>query len=191
MQKTIDTLKNTNMAAIKEATSLADIEELRVATLGKKGNVSDLMKKLGGMTPEERKVFGPLLNTLKNDITDAIAERKTTLESEALKSKLESEYLDVTLPASDRPQGCIHPISQVMDEINEIFANLGFNVAEGPDLEDDFHNFTALNIPAEHPARQMHDTFYLRPDEKGERKILRTHTSPVQIRTMCSEDPPY
>jgi len=190
MQKEIDTLKAEIAEAVTDAADLIALEEVRVSTLGKKGSVSGLMKGLGKMTPEERKEFGPLLNALKNDVANTIADRKNTLDAAELEVRLASERLDVTLEPVARPAGRIHPISQVMDEINEIFAGLGFDVAEGPDLEDDFHNFTALNIPPEHPARQMHDTFYLKPDENGDRKVLRTHTSPVQIRTMVAENPP-
>ena len=190
MQKEIDTLKVEITKAVSAAADLNALEELRVSTLGKKGSVSGLMKGLGKMTPEERKEFGPLLNALKNDVANTIADRKNTLDAAELETRLARERLDVTLEPIARPAGRIHPISQVMDEINEIFAGLGFDVAEGPDLEDDFHNFTALNIPPEHPARQMHDTFYLKPDANGDRKVLRTHTSPVQIRTMVAQEPP-
>ena len=176
--------------AIANATSLDALEAVRVASLGKKGSVSGLMKGLGGMTPDERKEFGPLLNSLKNKVAETISARKSVLEAAALEERLSHETVDVTLPVDQKASGYIHPISQVMDEIAEIFAAMDFDVAEGPDLEDDFHNFTALNIPPEHPARQMHDTFYLKPDENGERKVLRTHTSPVQIRTMINEKPP-
>lgn len=134
--------------------------------------------------------MGPALNGLKARIGDAIADRKAALEAEALEARLASERVDVSLPPAMPPQGSVHPIGQVMDELAEIFADLGFAVAEGPDIEDDFHNFGALNIPPEHPARQMQDTFYLPEDENGDRKVLRTHTSPVQIRTMLSEKPP-
>lgn len=190
MHDQITEQKSTAVAAIAEAGDLDTLEAVRIATLGKKGSVSGLMKGLGGMSPDERKEFGPLLNALKNEVAEAIAARKATLEAAALEARLVSERIDVTLPVPERPAGRIHPISQVMDEIAEIFAAMDFDVAEGPDLEDDFHNFTALNIPPEHPARQMHDTFYLKPDENGERKVLRTHTSPVQIRTMINEKPP-
>ena len=190
MHDKINDQKQAATAAITTAANLEALEGVRVALLGKKGSVSGLMKGLGGMTPDERKEFGPLLNSLKNEVAGAIAARKTVLDTAALEERLASERVDVTLPVGGRSTGYIHPISQVMDEIAEIFAALDFDVAEGPDLEDDFHNFTALNIPPEHPARQMHDTFYLKPDENGERKVLRTHTSPVQIRTMLSEKPP-
>jgi len=190
MQEQISSLKDGIAADVYAATDLDGLEAVRIAALGKKGSVSGLMKGLGGMSPDERKVMGPALNSLKGEVADLIASRKGVLEDAALDARLASERVDVSLPVHDHPQGSVHPISQVMDEIAEIFASLGFDVAEGPDLESDFHNFTALNIPEEHPARQDHDTFYLQPDANGERKVLRTHTSPVQIRTMLKEEPP-
>lgn len=190
MQEQISSLREDITSRINAAVDLAALEDIRVSTLGKKGSVSGLMKGLGGMSPEERKVMGPALNGLKNDVATEIAARKDALEEVELEARLAAERVDVTLPVFEHPQGSVHPISQVMDEISEIFANLGFDVAEGPDIENDFHNFTALNIPEEHPARQDHDTFYLQPDENGDRKVLRTHTSPVQIRTMMSKEPP-
>jgi len=190
MQEQIASLKAEISAEINAAADLNALEDIRVAAIGKKGSVSQLMKGLGGMTPEERQVMGPLLNSLKTDVAADIAGRKDVLEEAALEARLQEERLDVTLPVREHPQGLLHPVSQVMDEIAEIFSTMGFDVAEGPDIENDFHNFTALNIPEEHPARQDHDTFYLAPDENGERKVLRTHTSPVQIRTMLSQEPP-
>ena len=186
----VKALESELLNTIEGADSLDSLEAIRVAALGKKGSFTGLMKNLGGMSAEQRQVFGPLLNQAKNNIAGKINDRKTNLESADLEARLMSEKLDVTLPVSPPALGRIHPVSQVMDEIAEIFADMGFSVAEGPDIEDDFHNFTALNIPAEHPARQMHDTFYLPENEAGERKVLRTHTSPVQIRTMQSEKPP-
>lgn len=186
----IKSLEDTIIGEVNTADSLDALDAVRVAALGKKGRITALMKNMGTFTPEERKTYGPLLNGLKNQVADIISARKDALESEALNARLATETIDVTLPAVPQPVGTIHPISQVMDEIAEIFAGMGFDVAEGPDLEDDFHNFSALNIPPEHPARQDHDTFYLKPDDTGERKVLRTHTSPVQIRTMMSEEPP-
>jgi phenylalanyl-tRNA synthetase alpha chain len=177
-------------SAIEGAASLDALEDVRVASVGKKGNISGLMKNLGKMTPDERKEFGPKFNQLKNTVMTKIDAQKAILEGEALDKRLLEETIDVTLPVLDKPLGRIHPVSQVMDEIAEVFADMGFAVAEGPDMEDDFHNFTALNIPPEHPARQMHDTFYLPEDAEGNRKVLRTHTSPVQIRTMQNQKPP-
>lgn len=190
MQEQIASLKADITARIAAADSIAALEDVRVGALGKKGSVSGLMKGLGGMSPEERQVMGPALNGLKGDIAGDIAARKSVLEAAELEARLAGERVDVTLPVLEHTAGSIHPVSQVMDEIAEIFAVLGFDVAEGPDLESDFHNFTALNIPEEHPARQDHDTFYLSPNADGVRKVLRTHTSPVQIRTMMSKEPP-
>ena len=190
MQEQISSLRDGIKADVHAAGDLDGLEAVRIAALGKKGSVSGLMKGLGGMSPDERKVMGPALNSLKGEVAELIAGRKGVLEDAALDARLASERVDVSLPARAHAEGSVHPISQVMDEIAEIFASLGFDVAEGPDLESDFHNFTALNIPEEHPARQDHDTFYLQPDANGERKVLRTHTSPVQIRTMLKEEPP-
>jgi len=179
-------------AEINEASDEAELEAVRVASLGKKGSISDVMKTLGKMSNEERQEMGPKLNGLKASITDAIAERKDILKREALAIRLASEKADVTLPVRQSPSeaGRIHPITQVMDEITAIFADMGFSVAEGPEIETDYYNFTALNFPEGHPAREMHDTFFMQPDENGERKVLRTHTSPVQIRTMEVQEPP-
>ena len=176
---------------IAEADDLSALEELRVRALGRKGVISERLKGLGRLAPDERRAAGAALNARKEDIAAAIAERRRVLEEEALAARLAREKLDVTLPPPPIPDGRIHPVSRVMDELVEIFADLGFSVAEGPHIEDDFHNFTALNIPEHHPARQMHDTFYFPPDPKtGERRLLRTHTSPVQIRTMLASPPP-
>lgn len=175
---------------IAAADTLDALEAIRVGAIGKKGTVSALMKTLGKMTPEERQVEGPKLNALKRDVADAITARKAVLEEEALSAQLASERVDATLPVDLPPQGTIHPVSQVMDELAEIFADMGFAVAEGPEIEDEFHNFDALNIPAHHPARAMHDTFYFPEKEDGSRMLLRTHTSPVQIRTMLNNEPP-
>ena len=177
---------------IEAAQDEAALEAVRVASLGKKGSISDVMKTLGRMSDEERKVQGPALNALKASITQAINERKEVLKRAAMEIRLASEKTDVTLPVRQSPSeaGRIHPISQVMDEITAIFADMGFSVAEGPEIETDYYNFTALNFPEGHPAREMHDTFFMQEDEKGERKVLRTHTSPVQIRTMENQEPP-
>ena len=186
----IDALRQEILDQIGQATDLDALEQLRVAELGKKGRISGLMKGLGGMSPEERQTAGPALNGLKNDVGNAIQAAKDALENAALDARLQRETIDITLPVLPEGTGTIHPISQVLDEITEIFAEMGFTVAEGPDIEEDFYNFTALNIPPEHPARQMHDTFYLPEDENGDRKVLRTHTSPVQVRTMEKQAPP-
>ena len=177
---------------ISAASDLAALDEVRVAALGKQGAVTALLKTLGGMTPEQRTSEGPRFNALREGITAAIAARKAELENAELERRLATERVDLSLPAPERPRGSVHPVSQVMDELSEIFADLGFAVAEGPEIEDDWHNFTALNIPETHPARAMHDTFYIEGAEgdRGGPRVLRTHTSPVQIRTMMSEKPP-
>ncbi|MFN8873599.1 MAG: phenylalanine--tRNA ligase subunit alpha [Brevundimonas sp.] len=173
------------MTALGGATTSAEVEAIRVAALGKTGTVSGLLKGMGAMSPDERRERGPLINGLRDRLTAALTARKTELEAAELDAKLLAERVDLTLPAVPRRRGSVHPTMQVMDEITALFAELGFAVAEGPDIEDDFHNFTALNFPPRHPAREMHDTFFLTPDpETGERKVLRTHTSPVQVRTM-------
>jgi phenylalanyl-tRNA synthetase alpha chain len=176
--------------AIVRATDEAALEAVRVSALGKKGSISELLKTLGTMSPDERKINGPLFNTLRDRVTEAISARKTELANAALNSRLASERIDVTLPARPEPQGTIHPVSQVLDEVTAIFADLGFAVAEGPDVEFDDYNFTKLNIPPDHPARQMHDTFYVAKQADGSRHVLRTHTSPVQVRTMLKQKPP-
>jgi len=176
---------------IAEADDLDTVEGLRVETLGKSGSVTALLKSLGRMTPEERQSEGPRIHGLREAVTEAIASRKTALERAALDARLAAETLDMTLPADAPLAGTVHPVAQVMDELAEIFADLGFAVATGPEIEDDWHNFTALNIPESHPARAMHDTFYFPEAADGERKmLLRTHTSPVQIRTMLNQKPP-
>ena len=181
------------LAAIEAAGDLPALEEVRVAGLGKKGSVSALLKTLGGMSPEERQVNGPAFNQLRDRVTAAIADKKHALEGAALEARLASETQDMTLPLLPDPllEGRLHPVSQVMEEIAAIFADMGFDVAEGPDIESQFYNFTALNIPDAHPARQMHDTFYMKVEEDGEPLVLRTHTSPVQVRTMQDSAPPF
>ncbi|MDB5511694.1 MAG: phenylalanine--tRNA ligase subunit alpha, partial [Enterovirga sp.] len=188
----LQTLERDLLARVEAAPDEGALETLRVDALGKKGSVSELLKTLGRMSPDDRKVQGPLINGLRDTVQGAIAARRETLADAALETRLASERVDVTLPVRDAPEtrGRIHPISQVIDELTAIFADMGFRVAEGPDIETDYLNFTALNFPEGHPAREMHDTFFLAPDAKGERKVLRTHTSPVQIRTMKSEPPP-
>jgi phenylalanyl-tRNA synthetase alpha chain len=180
------------LAEIAGAEDLAALESVRVAALGKKGRVSELMGKLGALSPEERKSFGQTVNTLKGKVSDALDARRAALEAAGLHARLKTERADVTLPVRLGPvaSGRIHPVSQVFDEVVEIFADMGFAVAEGPDIETDEMNFDKLNIPAEHPARQDHDTFYFAPKADGSRLLLRTHTSPVQIRTMVSQKPP-
>ena len=188
----IDGLKASALGEISTAADEASLEAVRIATLGKKGSISLQMKTLGKMTPEERQVMGPALNSLKIEVGEAIATRKEVLKDEAITARLATEKVDVTLPVRMSPsqKGRIHPISQVIDEITAIFSDMGFSIAEGPDIETDYYNFTALNFPEGHPAREMHDTFFFNEDENGERKVLRTHTSPVQIHTMESQQPP-
>ncbi len=185
-------LETSLLASVQDAADEAQLEAVRIAALGKQGSVSGLLKTLGGMTPEQRKEQGPVINGLRDRVTQALAERRAALRDAALDARLAAETVDVTLPLRESPaaRGRIHPISQVVDELTTIFADMGFAVAEGPDIETDFYNFTALNFPVGHPAREMHDTFFFNPDETGERKVLRTHTSPVQIRTMMTQKPP-
>ena len=186
----IQSLERDIIASIGAASDEAALEGVRISALGKKGAISELLKTLGSMSPDERKTNGPLFNTLRDRVTDAIAARKSELANAALDARLASERIDVTLPVRPEPQGTIHPVSQVLDEVTAIFADLGFTVAEGPDIEFDDYNFTKLNIPADHPARQMHDTFYVARQADGSQHVLRTHTSPVQVRTMLKQKPP-
>lgn len=173
------------LSRIAAAQDLDTLESLRVEFLGKQGSISGLLKTLGGMSPEERQTEGPKIHALREGVTDALAGRKAALEGAALEARLASETIDLSLPAPEAPRGSVHPIAQVMDELAEIFADMGFAVATGPEIEDDWHNFTALNMPESHPARAMHDTFYFPDrDADGREMLLRTHTSPVQIRTM-------
>ena len=178
------------LAAITAAKDESSLEQVRVSALGKKGSISELLKTLGGMSAKEQKEKGSAFNTLRDRVCDAIATRKSALADEALNARLAHERIDVTLPARPEPRGTIHPVSQVFDELTAIFADLGFAVAEGPDVEYDDYNFTKLNIPPDHPARQMHDTFYVAKQTDGQRHVLRTHTSPVQVRTMLKQKPP-
>jgi phenylalanyl-tRNA synthetase alpha chain len=187
----LETLSRELLERIHSAGDIPALEAERVAALGKQGAITGLLKTLGQMSPEERQSEGPRIHGLRERVTEAIAARKAALEAAELERKLATETLDMTLPPPPSPQGGVHPVSQVMDELAEIFADLGFSVATGPEIEDDWHNFTALNIPETHPARAMHDTFYFdRVDAEGRRMLLRTHTSPVQIRTMQTQKPP-
>ncbi len=178
------------LAAAVSAPDLAALEAVRVGALGKAGSVSALLKGMGALPPDERRVQGPRVNGLRDRVAAALAARREALEAEALEARLATDRVDLTLPAPARRRGSVHPTLQVMDEMVAIFAEMGFAVAEGPDIEDDFHNFTALNFPPKHPARETHDTFFLAPGPDGERKVLRTHTSPVQVRTMMGQAPP-
>jgi phenylalanyl-tRNA synthetase alpha chain len=188
----IDSLQQSILKDIAAASDEAALEAVRVAALGKSGSVSALLKTLGSMTPDERKMQGPLINGLKDAVNISLTARKDALKNAALDQRLNTESVDVTLPVRESPAdaGRIHPISQVIDELTAIFADMGFAVAEGPDIETDDYNFTKLNFPEGHPAREMHDTFYFNPKPDGSRLLLRTHTSPVQVRTMLNQKPP-
>ena len=182
----MDDLRDKYIGLIADAADEAAIEELRVQAVGKKGEVALKMRELGKMSPEERQVMGPKLNALKDEINSALSAKKAALADAALEERLKTEWLDVTLPGRGRRQGTIHPISQVTEEVTAIFADMGFAVAEGPQIETDWYNFDALNIPGHHPARAEMDTFYTHRAEGDNRPphVLRTHTSPVQIRSM-------
>ncbi len=183
-------LLDSGLKSIESADSVKALEELRIHILGKSGQLTALLKELGKCSPEERKEKGAALNQIKEKVTAALEAKKATLEAAELNARLANETVDITLPASPATRGSIHPITQVTEELTAIFADFGFSVAEGPEIEDDFHNFSALNIPESHPARQMHDTFYLKGEGKEPYPVLRTHTSPVQVRTMKSQTPP-
>ncbi|OOY26900.1 phenylalanine--tRNA ligase subunit alpha [Thioclava sp. L04-15] len=185
-------LRDKYLSAVADVTDEAALEEIRLAALGKKGEISLKMRELGKMTPEERQTTGKALNVLRDEIDAALRAKKVALADAALDARLREEWLDVTLPGRPRRAGTIHPVSQVMDEVTAIFADMGFAVAEGPQIEDDWHNFDALNIAPEHPARQEHDTFFMHRDEGDDRPphVLRTHTSPVQIRAMLEQGAP-
>jgi len=185
----INAVKEKYAAQIEAARELRALDDIRVAALGKKGEIGKMMQGLGKMSIDEKKVMGPALNGLKKEIAAIVEAKKEQLENAALDAALSSETMDMSLPVG-APSGTLHPVQQVMEEMAVIFSDMGFSVAEGPDIEDDFHNFTALNFPPGHPARDMHDTFFMTPGSEGEKKVLRTHTSPVQIRTMINEKPP-
>ena len=186
LEAQIETLRTELSAAIAAADNEAALDAVRVAALGKKGSVSALLATLGSMAPEDRKSAGPAINGLKNEIAGLIESRSEALKGAALEARLKAETVDVTLPLRPAPtaRGRIHPISQTIDEITAIFSDMGFSIAEGPDIETDYFNFTALNFPEGHPAREMHDTFFMKPGPDGVKKVLRTHTSPVQVRVM-------
>ncbi|MDA0998584.1 MAG: phenylalanine--tRNA ligase subunit alpha, partial [Proteobacteria bacterium] len=186
----LDALRAELLAELAAAPDLEALEALRVSVLGRQGRITELMKGLGQVAAEERRERGQALNLVKDAVAGAIAACQARLESAALDARLVEEHIDMTLPPRPQPAGRIHPISQTIDEMVAIFCEMGFEVAEGPHIETDFNNFTALNIPPEHPARQEHDTFYLPEKEDGSRRVLRTHTSPVQIRTMLDMKPP-
>ena len=188
----MDDLKQKYLSAIANAADEAALEDIRLAAVGKKGEVALKMRELGKMTPEERQTAGPALNALKDEINSALGAKKAALGDAALDERLRSEWLDVTLPSRVRPMGTLHPVSQVTEELTAIFAEMGFSVAEGPRIDTDWYNFDALNIPGHHPARAEMDTFYMARAEGDNRPphVLRTHTSPVQIRTMEAEGAP-
>ena len=188
----IEVLENKLLGEIAAAADEAALETIRIAAVGKSGSVSALLKTLGAMAPEQRKERGPLINRLKEQVNAAISARKAELGNAALDARLNTETVDVTLPVRQPPAetGRIHPVTQVIEELVAIFADMGFSVAEGPDIETDDYNFGKLNFPEGHPARDMHDTFYFNPKPDGSRLLLRTHTSPVQIRTMLAKPPP-
>jgi phenylalanyl-tRNA synthetase alpha chain len=185
-------LETSLLAAITDSADEAALEAVRIAALGKKGSISELLKTLGSFSPEERREKGAAINTLRDKVLETLQARKQALQDAALQKRLASEWADVTLPVREHPgaRGRLHPVSQVIEEVTAIFADMGFGVAEGPDIETDEYNFTALNFPIGHPAREMHDTFFFKPDAEGNRRVLRTHTSPVQIRTMRTCTPP-
>src|SRR5580658_7536915 len=185
-------LEQDTLTAVAAASDEATLEAVRVAALGKNGSVTALLKTLGTLPPEERKTQGPLINGLKDRVNAALGARRDALKDVVLTERLNSESIDVTLPVREAPFeiGRVHPITQVVDELTAIFADMGFAVAEGPDIETDDYNFTKLNFPEDHPAREMHDTFFFNPKPDGSRLLLRTHTSPEQVRTMLSQKPP-
>ena len=191
--ESVDKLREELLAAVEAAADLDALEQVRITALGKKGRITDQMKGLGALDGDQRRAAGQALNALKDAVADALDARKAAMEGAALDARLAQERIDVTLPARPENTGRIHPISQVIEEIVAILGDMGFKIAEGPDVEDDWHNFTALNIPPDHPARQEHDTFYLPAADGAEdsRLVLRTHTSPVQIRTMQNGAPPF
>jgi phenylalanyl-tRNA synthetase alpha chain len=191
----LNSLKQEITALIQAANDITTLEDVRVKTLGKKGRVTEMMKTLGQMSAEERKEKGQALNMLKGEVSALIEKQMQALKAQEMTQRLEEEKIDITLTTRPERKGCVHPITQTIDELIAIFADMGFHAELGPDVEDDFHNFTALNFPPDHPAREMHDTFYL-PDAKGEegsaaKRLLRTHTSTVQIRAMMGKKPPF
>ena len=189
--KDVDALRSELMAQVESAGGLDDLEKIRMSAFGKKGRITELMKGLGAMDADARKEAGQALNALKTDIANALEAGKRSMGASELDARLAREKVDVTLPVRPEAEGRIHPISQTLDEVVAILGEMGLSVVEGPDIEDDWHNFTALNIPPDHPARQEHDTFYLPGSGDDDRLVLRTHTSPVQIRTMMASKPPF
>lgn len=187
--KNIETIKDKYTSIIYNTNNLKDLDNVRISAIGKKGEISSMMQEIGKMSIDQKKQMGPLLNSLKNDIISQIDQKKNELETIAIDKALENESIDMSLPIN-LSEGTLHPVQQVMEEMAVIFSNMGFSIALGPDIEDDFHNFTALNFPPGHPARDMHDTFFMSSENNKIKKVLRTHTSPVQIRTMIKDEPP-
>ena len=187
--KNIETIKDKYTSIIYKTNNLKDLDNVRISAVGKKGEISSMMQEIGKMSIDQKKQMGPLLNSLKNDIISQIDQKKNELETIAIDKALENESIDMSLPIN-LSEGTLHPVQQVMEEMAVIFSNMGFSIALGPDIEDDFHNFTALNFPPGHPARDMHDTFFMSSENNKIKKVLRTHTSPVQIRTMIKDEPP-
>lgn len=181
----LDTLTQQALAAVAAANDGASLDQVRVQYLGKKGEITSLMKNLGSVAPEDRPAMGAVINVAKDKVQDALNQRKETLENAALAAQLAAESIDITLPGRAVQEGNLHPVTRTLERIEAFFSNAGYHVAEGPEVEDDFHNFEALNIPSHHPARAMHDTFYFDAST-----LLRTHTSPVQVRTMEAQQPP-
>lgn len=190
MYELLTQLKQTALAELTAADSPATLEQIRVQTLGKKGSLTQILRGLGQVSEADRARIGALANEIKSDFSTIFAQRAEQLNQAALEARLETEWVDVTLPGRIRPRGGIHPITRTQAEITAIFTAMGFPPATGPEVENDWHNFEALNIPPDHPAREMHDTFYLPPSPDGLKRLLRTHTSPVQIRVMEGRQPP-
>ncbi len=190
--KTVDALRNEHLTRINATKSEAELEQARVQAMGKKGEITLELRRLGGMDPQQRKTIAPLLNALKNEINEAIVRKKEALAELELEEQIQREWLDVTLPGRPRRQGTVHPVSQTVDQAVAIFSAMGFSYAEGPQVETDWHNFDALNMPPEHPARQEHDTFFIKSADSSNAppNVLRTHTSPVQIRAMAEQGVP-
>ena len=188
LRNKIINLSNEIISSISEASNINDVEDIRINSLGKKGTITSYLKNLREYDEASKKEIGTLINDTKNKINQLIIDKKSFFKTKYLNEKLVTEKIDVTLTPHENEIGTLHPLSRTIEELCAIFSDMDFSIVEGPDIETDYYNFTALNIPLEHPARQEHDTFYLQPDIEGNRKVLRTHTSPVQIRTMENLD---
>ncbi len=191
MSENLEKIKLEAIEKINNSKNLHDLEQNKVFYLGKNGFIAEKMKLLSTMSIEEKKSFGSMINAIKQEITSQLEQKTKEIENRDISDRLSKESIDISLPVRPETQGKIHPISYVIEEVTNIFSSMGFSVAEGPDVENDHNNFTALNIPEDHPARQMHDTFYVKKKESGKNLLLRTHTSSVQIRTMSSGKPPF